>query len=102
MFEFKYQKFQSNAKKINLLKHSIDYPYTIQIDSFEQIDRAKLVVADLKHLGYNAYIGKVFQNNQDVYRVYVEEFDTLKNIQKVLKSLKKIPSYKKSFIRRKY
>ncbi|OED35977.1 hypothetical protein AB834_03510 [PVC group bacterium (ex Bugula neritina AB1)] len=82
--------------------HGVDYPYTIQVESCESLAKSQDIVIDLKKIGYKAYIGKIFQAGTKRYRVYVNEFSTLKEAQKVLKKLKKIPLYKKSFVRRKY
>lgn len=90
------------AAQENSLAHSLDKPYTIQVDSLQDIEQAKRVVVDLKRRGYQAYIGKVFQNDSDAYRVYVDEFASLNDVQKILKQLKKIPAYDRSFVRRKY
>ncbi len=93
---------QKKPQELVSLSHSLEKPYTIQVDAFESLEQAKGMVVDLKGLGYQAYIGKMFQNKKDVYRVYVDEFAHLKDVRKVMKKLKKISAYEKSFVRRKY
>lgn len=91
-----------DTENLSGLHLGLNNPYTIQVDNLSSFDDAKKVVALLKRKKFNAYIGKIYENDRDVYRIYVEEFKDLKQAYKRMKLLKKHEHFQDSFVRRKY
>ena len=72
-------------------------PFTIQVASFKEKDKAEKILEALKKKDYSAYI--VARNLGDKgiwYRVYVGRFDTPKQAEELLTKIKE--EYKSSFI----
>jgi cell division septation protein DedD len=89
----------SDLKRSGILEESPNYPYSIQLDSFRTLDRAKKAVASYRKKGLSAYWSQVGrEGNQMWFRIYTGYFETREQAKKyrkeqnLLKSLvKKTP-----------
>ena len=72
--------------------------YSIQLDTFNNLENAKKRVAELKGLGHNSFFRteKLEGDEGEIYKVYIERYESrpdAENEAKVLKDLELIPNY---------
>lgn len=77
------------------------FPFTVQAAVYSSFDRANLVVYNLKEKGFeSASICKPLGSKSDYYRVYVGQFESIKDAEKVKTEIDKFFNFQNSIVRR--
>lgn len=76
--------------------------FSIHIGQYDSFDEAKKDLLSLKSKGFEPFISKSFDNDKEIYRVYVGHYQQPDQAEEDLKDIHMISEFKNSYVRKRF